>query len=81
MKVNIYKSLVNVDRYFFLPEDSFPSSLPEKVEDKPFKSIVLKEGERRIALSSDEAIKAIESQGYFQLDSDIQIFESQELSD
>lgn len=65
-RTDIFKSIETKDRYFLVPSGSDVSILPEKVEQKKWKSIDLKEGKSYFGLSGNDAIQGIKERGYYE---------------
>lgn len=75
MKVNVYRAKNSPDNrainYILVKEgfnlDLLPSELKDRTGDLiPEKTIDLKPGEKRIALNTDEAIKSLEENQYYE---------------
>jgi hypothetical protein len=82
MEVDIYKAKKSPDpaerRYIFVPKgkkiDELPPDLKNRIGDLNYeKTIDIKPGEKRIALDSDEAIRNIESSGYHEQGTRIEV--------
>lgn len=72
MKIDIYKSVLNGNKYLSVPAGTnilkmpFPSDLDrDLIKLSPFKtSLDIKPGDNRIALDSDDVIRQINEKGY-----------------